>query len=181
LRTLTLLVSDGQRYRSINHYLKLPLQSRRGGDAHPRPQDRTEAGRLNPAKRLDRWRAKYLLLRTYVPLALKAVALRRVFRGNPAVVLLRMLGGLLRGRKASDLARQHFNLSEILRVAILPFEEYHAIDAARLKSCKAVFAYEDVNDGAVKTIPACVWGSVYRNDVLRNISAKYGSIDRTRR
>ena len=173
--TMALLASDGKHYRSINHYLKLPF-SRVVEEMRARAlKIDPKLGRLNPAKRFDRWRAKYLLLRTYVPLAIKAIAIRRVFRGNPAVVLLRMLGGIIGGRKASDVARQYLNLSEILRVAILPFEEYHAIDAARLETCKAVFAYEDVEDGTIKMIPACVWGSVYRNDVLRKISAKYSS------
>jgi len=61
----------------------------------------------------------------------------------------------------------------ILRVAGLPFEEEHSIDAARLENCKAVFAYEDVEDGKVKTIPACLWYP-YRNPILEKISKKYG-------
>jgi hypothetical protein len=131
--------------------------------------------RLDRSRPVDRLRGRALILRTFVPLALRAVDLRKVFRGNPVLVLLRMLGGLIRGKRAGDLAREHLNLSRILRVAVLPFEEFHSIDASRLENCKAVFAYEDAEDGTIKTIPACTWGSVYRNDILRKIAAKYGN------
>jgi hypothetical protein len=56
---------------------------------------------------------------------------------------------------------------------MLPFEEQHSIDAARMENCKAVFAYEDAEDGKVKTIPACLWYP-YRNPLLEKLSKKYG-------
>jgi sulfatase maturation enzyme AslB (radical SAM superfamily) len=171
--TMTLLASDGQRYRSINHFLKRPL----GWVAHEiraRAQCIEPALKhLDPHKTFDRLRARLIIYRAFVPLAAKAVHLGRVFRGNPLLVTARLLAGLLTGRRPADLARKHFNLSRLLRVAILPFEEFHAIDASRLRSCKAVFAYQNAHTGAVETIPACVWGSVYRNDVLRDIANKY--------
>ena len=63
----------------------------------------------------------------------------------------------------------------MVRVAVLPIEEQHSIDAARLRSCKAVFAYEDVDDGTVKYFPACSWYP-YRNPLLKKISQKYGVV-----
>lgn len=45
----------------------------------------------------------------------------------------------------------------------------------RMESCKAVFAYEDPDDGQVKTIPACLWYP-YRNAILEKLSAKYGVV-----
>ncbi|HSW44429.1 MAG TPA: radical SAM protein [Phycisphaerae bacterium] len=171
--TMTVLASDGRRYVSINQFLRKPLSwvareiLERGRRVNPR------LSQLDPSKRWDRLRGKWIALRTFLPPALRAVDLRKVFRGNPVVVLLKMLGGVLRGSKMSDLARRHLNLSRLLRVATLPFEEFHSIDAARLQNCKAVFVYEDVADGRIKTVPACTWGSVYRNDILRKVSAKY--------
>ena len=58
---------------------------------------------------------------------------------------------------------------------MLPFEEQHSVDAARMESCKAVFAYEDPADGKVKTIPACLWYP-YRNAYLQKLSEKYGVV-----
>ena len=53
----------------------------------------------------------------------------------------------------------------MLRVAMLPFEEQHSVDATRLENCKAVFAYEDEN-GEIQTIPTCMWPP-YRDVVLK--------------
>jgi MoaA/NifB/PqqE/SkfB family radical SAM enzyme len=176
--TMTMLVSDGKRYRSINHFLRQPLSRvvQEVVDRARRVDQRLS--RLDPGRRSDRVRGQVLLIRTFAPLALKAIDLRRVFRGNPLAVMGRLLFGLARGKRAGDLARRHLNLSQILRVAVLPFEEFHSIDAMRMAGCKAVFAYEDVADGRVKTVPACSWGSVYRNDILRKITAKYGTVPR---
>jgi hypothetical protein len=63
---------------------------------------------------------------------------------------------------------------------MLPFEEQHSVDAARMESCKAVFAYEDVEDGKVKTVPACLWYP-YRNPILAKLSKKYGIAGKTAR
>ena len=62
-----------------------------------------------------------------------------------------------------------------LRVAVLPFEEQKAVDAARMESCKAVFAYEDVDNNRIGTIPVCLWYP-YRNAFLKKNSAKYGTV-----
>ena len=60
-------------------------------------------------------------------------------------------------------------------MAVLPFEEEHSSDAARLEKCKGVFAYEDAEDGRVKYIPACFWCPC-RNSILEKLSKKYGVI-----
>jgi hypothetical protein len=65
----------------------------------------------------------------------------------------------------------------MIRVAVLPIEEQHSIDAARLRNCKAVFAYEDVEDEQIKYFPACSWYP-FRNALLEKISEKYGVVGR---
>ena len=67
------------------------------------------------------------------------------------------------------------NPFRVLRIAILPFEEYHSIDAARLENCKSMFVYEDVEDGKIKKIPACTW-YLYRNELLRKVADKWGTL-----
>ncbi|HPC21222.1 MAG: radical SAM protein [Phycisphaerae bacterium] len=178
--TMTLLASDGQRYVSINHFLKMPF-SRVAQEVFKRAkQTQPIVARLNPASRIDRWRAKWLAARMFLPLVVRGLAIRKAFRGNPVVVLLKFLGGLLRGRRAGDLARQYFNLSRILRVAVIPFEEYHEIDAARIENCRSCYAYEDVSDGQIKMIPACSWTSTYRDEMIRKVAAKYGTVPVTK-
>jgi hypothetical protein len=62
-----------------------------------------------------------------------------------------------------------------LRVAVLPFEEQHSIDSERMKRCKAGMPYEDVETGQIRIIPHCLWFP-YRNELLRKIADKYGSV-----
>jgi hypothetical protein len=60
---------------------------------------------------------------------------------------------------------------------MLPFEEEHSIDAARLESCRGAFAYEEVETGEVRYAPACLWYP-YRNPILEKISKKYGVVNK---
>ena len=176
--SMTLLVSDGRRYCSANKVLKMPL--RRVAEeilARGRKID-ARLSRLDPKKRVDRLRGQLLVLKTYLPLVLRAVSLKLLFKGQPLRNAFRILGGLLAGKPLRDLLHQYANAFRVLRVAVLPFEEYHSIDAARLENCKAVFVYEDVEDGRLKTIPACTW-YLYRNEYLRKIAAKWGKAPAT--
>jgi hypothetical protein len=176
--TMTILVSDGERYRSINHYLKLPLSRVVQMIVARAKRVDSRLSRLDRDRRFDRLLGQALLIWSFAPLAIRAIDFGRVFRRNPLAVTGRILFGLLRGQRAGDLARRHLNLSQLLRVAILPFEEFHSIDAIRMENCKAVFAYEDVASGEIRTVPACSWGSVYRNAILKNVAAKYGTLPR---
>jgi sulfatase maturation enzyme AslB (radical SAM superfamily) len=166
--TITFLVSDGQAYRSVNYFLRMPL-GRIAEEIRLRTrQIENWLARLNPANRLDRLRGKWLVLKIFVPMILRAVDFTRLARGGRVVATLRVLAGMVRGKRFPR---------GILRVVVLPLEEYHSVEAARLHNCKAVFAYEDVEDGQVKTIPFCMWNQ-YRNDILRKLTDKYGIADR---
>jgi hypothetical protein len=70
----------------------------------------------------------------------------------------------------------HRRRRKVLRIAMLPFEEQHSVDAGRLENCKSVFTYEDTDTGKMNSIPACMWVP-YRNGVLKKISDKYGVVD----
>ena len=50
-----------------------------------------------------------------------------------------------------------------------------AVDAARMENCKAVFAYEDVENERIGTVPVCLWYP-FRNALLEKITAKYGTV-----
>jgi len=171
---MTVLVSTGREYRSANEYLRVPM-SRLATEILQRSR-RIEAklARLDPDRRLDRWRGQLLLLRTFGPLALRTVDVMRVLRARPLSTWLRILVGLLRGRKLRTLVNAYADPPHILRIATLPFEELHAIDSARLENCKAAFAYEDATDGRIKLIPTCIW-THFQKDVLGKVAAKYGT------
>ena len=58
-------------------------------------------------------------------------------------------------------------------MVILPFEEYHSIEGQRLRTCTAGFAFQDPDTEEIRTVPVCSW-SLFRDDVERKISEKYG-------
>ncbi len=169
--SMTLLISDGKRYRGINHYLRKPLQQAAMEVA-------ALCHRLGP--RLDRLDARHLfprllgqalILCTLLPWVLTRIRLERLI-GNPFSALGRLVFGLPSRLSAGGKGIRR-RARRMLRVAVLPFEEEHSIDAARLENCKGVFAYEDPEDGGVKYIPACLWYP-YRNPILEKLSRKYG-------
>jgi len=73
--------------------------------------------------------------------------------------------------RLKDQLRRHTRATGVLRMIVLPFEEYDAIEAARLERCSTAFAFEDPDTGAVRTVPTCAW-SLYSRDMLRKIAEK---------
>ncbi|MCP3859511.1 MAG: hypothetical protein GY704_07655, partial [Phycisphaeraceae bacterium] len=88
--------------------------------------------------------------------------------------VLRIVLGLLFGRKAKHLLRRHTRLQGILRIVVLPFEEPRTVDSAKLHRCPAAFAYEDPDTREVLTMPTCAW-IIYKDDVMRRIMENYPS------
>jgi hypothetical protein len=129
--------------------------------------------RLDPKKFIQRMRGRLLIFRTFGPWAFATIRFGRLM-GNPVTAIARAIK-----RKVSKWCSPKGATSRrprrVIRVAMLPFEEQHSIDAARLENCKAVFAYEDTDDGQVKYFPACGWYP-FRNPRLEKISQKYGIV-----
>lgn len=168
--SMTLLVSDGKTYRSINHYLKRPLSQVALEVAALSRKIEPQLDRLDPDRFFERLRGQLLVIRTLGWWGFRTV---RLWRLHPIRRLARAVFWQL-FRKLSRLAGFRTRRArDLVRVAVLPIEEEHSIDAARLQRCKAVFAYEDAEDGKVKYIPACLWYP-YRNPILEKLSRKYG-------
>jgi len=170
--SMTVLVSDGQRYRPISHYLKRPLDEI-GADAVE--TGKALQGKLrgfSPDKWSHRWRVRLKVVLVLRKLLKRSVNFKRLMRGNRYLRTLRIVGGLMIGRKLSDQLRRHTHAGAVLRMLVLPFEEYHSVEGARLENCAAAFAYEDPDTAEVKTIATCAW-PFYRADILRKIADKY--------
>jgi len=129
---------------------------------------------LSPARWSQRWRGRFITIRTLLGPALRTINLRRVLRGSPTWRILRILGGLLFGRRLKDQLRRHSTIDAVLHMLVLPFEEYHSIEGARLENCPSGFVYEDPDTGEVKTVPVCAW-SLYRTGIQRKIAEKYAA------
>ena len=173
--SITLLVSDGKTYRSINHYLKKSLSQVAVDLAALSRKIEPKLDRLNPDKFFQRQWGRLLCLRTFVPWGLRTIRFVKLADGKPVRALLKLVFGRLFRKSPEDGVSRSRRPRRLLRVGMLPFEEQHSVDAARMESCKAVFAYEDTADGKVKTIPACLWYP-YRNPLLEKLSKKYGVV-----
>lgn len=176
--SMALLVSDGKQYRGLAHYLKVPFRQAAGEFAALCTKIQPQLERLDPKKRLQRLRGQWLLIKTFSGWLRRTVKFMALTGGNPPLFLLRLLAEEVRyqyGRLHHGKAAAHRRKHSFLRVALLPFEEQHSVDATRLENCKAVFAYEDEN-GEIQTIPTCMWPP-YRDVVLRAVTGKHGAVD----
>lgn len=170
--SMTLLVSDGKTYRSINHYLKRPLSQVALEFATLSKKIEPQLDRLDPNKFFQRLCGQLLVTRTLGWWGFRTV---RFWRLSPISNLGKALFERVFRRLSRVVGLKTRRARRLVRVAVVPIEEQHSIDAARLRSCKAVFAYEDVDDGKVKYFPACSWYP-YRNPLLEKISKKYGVV-----
>ena len=170
--SMTILFSDGQRFRPMSHYLKRPLDDVAAEVVRLGKKLAPTLAKLSPDRTFQRWRGRFAVVRTLLGPALATFHLRRILKGNRALALLRIFGGFLLGRKLKDQLRKHTTIQEVLHMLVLPFEEYHSIESARLDICPSGFAYEDPDTGEIKTIPVCIW-SLYRTEIQRKIAEKY--------
>ena len=167
--SMTLLISDGKAYRGINHYLKNPLSQVAAGVVARAQKIEPALRQLDPHKPLQRLRGQLMIFTGLGFWLLGQMHLGRII-GNPFSFIARLFG---HGSHLPEGAKKARRPRRVLRVGMLPFEEEHSIDAARLENCRGVFAYEDVEDGKVKYISACLWYP-YRNAFLEKLSKKYG-------
>lgn len=172
--SITLLISDGKSYRGINHYLRRPFHQVAAEVTALCRKLEPKLDRLDGKRSWQRLWGQALILWTLLPWTLARIRFGRLI-GNPFSALGRLIRGRANRLKAGDKAIAR-RARRLLRVGVLPFEEEHSIDAARLEKCKGVFAYEDPEDGKVKYIPACLWYP-YRNPILQKLSKRYGVVD----
>jgi len=169
----TFLISDGTRYRPLSDYLRRSLD--KIADEAVRRAEGLDPllARLDPRGPAQRALGKLLIVLAFAPLIGTSLDLRRIMKGAPGLRMARLLGGLLLGKTLRAQVRAHTTLRGALTILVLPFEETHSLETARLRMCGAGFAYEEPTTGEVKTIPACAWW-LYNTDILRGIAAKYG-------
>jgi len=169
---MTFLISDGKTYRGINHYLKKPLAQAVKEFAALSDKIDPKLSRLDPQKTLQRLRGQCLIVRTFAGWFLRTIHFRALTDGRPVTGLAKAAWKWAFRRPTTKFAGSR-RPRRILRVAVLPFEEQHSVDATRMENCKAAFVYEDPADAKVKYFGACLWYP-YRNAILEKLSGKYG-------
>jgi uncharacterized radical SAM superfamily Fe-S cluster-containing enzyme len=170
--TAAYLLTDGTRYWPLSRFLKRPLKDVAEEVVVRAKKIEPKLAGLDPARALQRWRGRLLVLRTFGPLVLRSLDLRALFGGSPLAALFRIGWGLVRGKRLKNLLRQNAVVQGAMMMVVLPFEEYHSVEAARLQDCPSGFAFEDPATGQVRTLPVCVW-SHYKADIQRGIMEKY--------
>ncbi len=167
-----LLVSDGEQYRPLSHFLKRPFDQIAEEVVTRCERIEPKLRKLDPEKPMQRLHGRAIVLKALVPVALRSLDFGNLLKGNRLLCALKILAGLASGRKAKDVLRKNTNAHDVMLMIVLPFEEYHSVEAARLHDCWAGFVYEDPDTGVVRTIPVCIWGE-YKWDLQRRIAEKY--------
>jgi 7,8-dihydro-6-hydroxymethylpterin dimethyltransferase len=173
----TLLVSDGERYVPISRYLTVPLSELlarlRGLDSNLT----AESARFTQ-KGL---RSLFFDARTFVKtlgILRKSINLGKIFGGSVILGGAYAVADLVRGKKIDAILKERTCFKHILTLITIPYEDKGGLEDARLKDCPAVFAYEDVDTGKIRTAAFCSWQTI-KDDVCRKIQAHYGPQTRT--
>ncbi|MFC1834663.1 radical SAM protein [Thermodesulfobacteriota bacterium] len=167
----TILVSDGESYSPISEYLKLPLSE---ALTRLRRLDRTLARRYSgtpdrglKSKLDDAW--TFLLMLRQMGSIINP---RTIFGKNHLRKALLSVMDLLRGHKIDRILSERTMFKHVLTMITVPYEDKGGLEDARLRDCPAVFAYEDVDTGKIRTTAFCSWQTV-KDDACRKIQAHY--------
>lgn len=169
----TLLVSDGSGYIPISSYLttslsQLLVRLRDLDQELLMERDDTTKGTF----------AKIMFdLKTLgktVGLLYSSLRIRKVFGDqylkNGSLALI----DLIKGVKIDKILNNRTCLKKMLTMITIPYEDKGGLEDARLKDCPAVFAYEDIQTGRIKTAAFCSWQTI-KDDICRGIQAYYES------
>lgn len=178
-----LLVSDGERYRPISHYLKgsLPdlgkdlLKLERKLVARERSWQKGLFGRLLGALRLKNVALGLLARVGTSSVLMRHARLGRLFKGKGlgkvghAVLLT---AKLFFGRKGRKAIARHSNAQGVLQIIILPFEDDYVLESERLERCPNAHTYLDPKTEEIKYVPLCAW-RLHNKQILREVAERY--------
>ncbi len=171
--SVTALVSDGERYRPLSNYLRCSFSSL----AKQIIDIDQEMGRKLPAslwsKLFGKKGRQFVLASKLFFLLRRSINFKEVFGGNATARTIKILFGLLRGKKMKNLLRRHTKCQSLLRIIVLPFEEPDNVESERLVECPAAFAYEHPMTRDIQFMPVCSW-CIYKDSILRLTSERYG-------
>ena len=169
----TMMVSDGTRYVPISLYLNVSLSEllvrlRKLDAALTRQSDYLPSSGI----RRSLFQVKTLFQTLSIlgrAIKLRALFGERVARNMGAAVL-----DLIQGKKIDQILSKRTMFKNLLTLITIPYEDQGGLEDARLKDCPAVFAYEDVDTGCIRTTAFCSWQTV-KDDVCRKIQAHYAA------
>jgi hypothetical protein len=177
------LVSDGERFLPIEHYLKktfpelgkdmLKLEERLAG--RERRWKTSLLGRTLGRLRLRNFLLRARAVPSILRLLLRHVRLGRLFKGRGPTKILHALAypfDLAFARKAYRARARHLNVDSILPVIVLPLEDDSIVETERLKRCPCTHVCYDPRTGIVQYVPVCAW-RFHNKKLLRDIADYY--------
>ncbi|MBI4965985.1 MAG: radical SAM protein [Desulfomonile tiedjei] len=167
----TLLVSNGKSYTPISSYLTMPLSELlvrlRKLDASLRAKQAAL-----PSRGFRRFIFDARTLLKTLKILRRAVNFKRLFGDSTLANASLALLDLIRGQKIDKILSQRTTFGSVLTLMTIPYEDKGGLEDARLKDCPAVFAYEDVVTGRIRTAAFCSWQTI-KDEVCRNIQTHY--------
>ena len=171
--SVSILISDGEKYHPASKFLTRPFQDVANDLIAMDEQMAAKVKKSWIARLLGEKGRKLLYSMALFKFARRNFNLREIFGGSPTLKTLKILLGLLGGKKAKHVLRANTRCHHILRVIILPFEEPECVEAARLVDCPAAFAFEHPESKEIHFMPVCSW-PIYKDDILRETAENYG-------
>ncbi len=170
----TLLVSDGSRYIPISAYLRVPLSELL---VRLRKLDRDLINeQVNSPKGVSKWWFDIKTFAATMKIFAKSCNFTKIF-GKPMIwkAILTLLD-LIRGEKIDSVLARRTNFQRILTLITIPYEDKGGLEDARLHDCPAVFAYEDIETGKIRTTAFCSWQTI-KDDTCRRIQEYYDNLE----
>ncbi|MFH0823348.1 MAG: radical SAM protein [Pseudomonadota bacterium] len=167
----TLLVSDGEAYRPISEYLNVQLSTLLSRLKKLDEELASKEATL-PARGLRRLRFDVEVFMRMVGTLGRCLNPGRLFGRSTVANALLSVTDLLRGKKLDRILSERTSFKQVLTMITIPYEDKGGLEDARLHDCPAVFAYEDVDTGKIRTTAFCSW-QIVKDDVCRKIQAHY--------
>jgi len=178
-----LLISDGERYLPVDHFLKRPLVElvKAFLELEKRLLAREERwkrglfgralGAVGLRNFLYRLSGKLSVLRTARPFLKLGNFFKGKGIGKLGHALLTMIE-LAVGCRSRNVRERHMRVRNMLRVVVLPLEDDPIIETDRLERCPSVHVYFDPRTEEFKYVPVCAW-RMHNKAVLKDLADYY--------
>ncbi|NLW49753.1 MAG: radical SAM protein [Candidatus Brocadiaceae bacterium] len=178
-----LLVSNGERWVPIDHYLRGNLHDiarhairlEKQFAAREERWQHSALGKLLGWLHLRRFALRTIALPQLFFLIARRVRFGRLFKGwGPVKLYNIVMAGFekLFGKKTRTIREHRTHWQDTFQVIILPLEDNHVLETERLERCPTVHAYLDPQTGELKYIPVCAW-RLHNGPILRELAERY--------
>ena len=183
--SLYYLLSDGEKYVPMEHYLKgtapeaaasvLKLEKRLA--AREERWKKSVFGRLLGGLHLRNFTLRMLAFAAGLSLVRRHVKLTSVLEGKGIGKLWHLIAlpvELAFRKKGRVAMRRHTRIKKSLMMIVLPLEDKQKLETDRLQRCPTAQAYYDPREEKVKFISMCSW-KLFNKEVLRSIADYYAA------